>query len=897
MEPAISSPVKEHRRNRSAVLKSMVSKASKRDDKGSTTHLPAQLGTNMPFLPPDHPHAQQKVLGEIESNHNTAQPRRPASGEDRSFKGLHKRTKSAVSLRSLGKSKDEKTKEGTDTPKSTTRRKEKGGEQSPGKKSSTGLTSMFKGRSSRETEQETCHSDKENSTPPKKQIQPAIHTPIYAAYATTQHQEATSTTTVPLNDREKKRAIIEEIALYDPNPQRMVESHQRNFYGYDAKVANPIRPKSEVISDHALGRFLAEPAARKPSNGRRPMSYIDGGESRKQQQDMVKRSASRSHEIADQKSGTQEHEASSGSRVREAVARINRRTVKTRDEQPVDPEQFAASFDAMLEARNIPDLVRQQMRELDQHVKQALLRSYEQDLEASRGHSSSSERSFHSDTAGVCQQVTPIEETASNTSSLSKKDEDAKSESKKSRPRSRTFTFKKNDKTNSATSPTKKQRTDSSLDMKHTSQPNLASPTLLSTSPAAPSGSYFANFVKKNVAEDYVKYLQKHPDPQDAEVGKLHKLRQLLRNETVAWVNKFIELGGMSSLVDLIHRLMEIEWREERDDQLLNEALLCLKALCTTDLALQKLCEIESTLFPALLAMLFDKEHRGPSEFTTRQIVFNILLAHLEAAVRTPDILPSRARTILSYLADQTHPDKRNPLPFDLEVGPRRPYKIWNREVSNVTKEVFWVWLHPLNLIPYPHVDVQVESTGCLTPDQHPTVRKCPPPRELSSESYTREFFPRPRPPVPAAPYIGGVEWDATNYLATHIDLLNGLIASLPTREERNTLREELRASGFERTMGEKLRQCKEKYYGAVHDVLRTWVAAAVCDGWDVKEVRQGPPKEETSPRKTSPRKSPAKKMERPPQLEAPPKLNLDIDLTRGGEKAADGKDAVDAWL
>jgi hypothetical protein len=339
--------------------------------------------------------------------------------------------------------------------------------------------------------------------------------------------------------------------------------------------------------------------------------------------------------------------------------------------------------------------------------------------------------------------------------------------------------------------------------------------------------------------------------------------------------------------------------REERDDQLLNEALLCLKALCTTDLALQKLCEIEKELFPALLAMLFDKEHRGPSEFTTRQIVFNILLVHLEAAVRIPDILPFRAKTILSYLADQEHLDKRNRLPFDLEVGPKRPYKIWNREVSNVTKEVFWVWLHPLNIVPYPHIDVQVESTGCMTPEnkQHPTVRKCPPPRDLASLAYTREFFPRPRPPVPAAPYIGGVEWDATNYLATHIDLLNGLLAALPTREERNALRAELRASGFERTMGEKLRQCKEKYYGAVHDVLRTWVAAAVCDGWDVRDVRMGPPKEEASPRKTSPRKnSPTKKVEKVPQLDAPPRLMLDLGGL-GNERAVDGKDVVDTWI
>ena len=37
---------------------------------------------------------------------------------------------------------------------------------------------------------------------------------------------------------------------------------------------------------------------------------------------------------------------------------------------------------------------------------------------------------------------------------------------------------------------------------------------------------------------------------------------------------------------------------------------------------------------------------------------------------------------------------------------------------------------------------------------------------------------------------------------------------------------------------------CKEKFYGAVHEGLRTWVAAAHEDGWDVRDVRYGPPPE-----------------------------------------------------
>lgn len=58
---------------------------------------------------------------------------------------------------------------------------------------------------------------------------------------------------------------------------------------------------------------------------------------------------------------------------------------------------------------------------------------------------------------------------------------------------------------------------------------------------------------------------------------------------------------------------------------MLHELLLCLKGLCTTQRALDKLAEASSTLFPNLLRMLFDEERKGPSEFNTRAVVINLL--------------------------------------------------------------------------------------------------------------------------------------------------------------------------------------------------------------------------------------------------------------------------------
>lgn len=124
---------------------------------------------------------------------------------------------------------------------------------------------------------------------------------------------------------------------------------------------------------------------------------------------------------------------------------------------------------------------------------------------------------------------------------------------------------------------------------------------------------------------DYISYLRGNQDPSKVEVGRLHKLRILLRNETVAWVDSFISQQGMAEIVGLLNRIMAIEWREEHEDQLLHETLLCLKGLCTTERAMSELDQVADALFPALLMMLFDDEKKGPAEYSTRTIIINVL--------------------------------------------------------------------------------------------------------------------------------------------------------------------------------------------------------------------------------------------------------------------------------
>jgi hypothetical protein len=328
--------------------------------------------------------------------------------------------------------------------------------------------------------------------------------------------------------------------------------------------------------------------------------------------------------------------------------------------------------------------------------------------------------------------------------------------------------------------------------------------------------------------------------------------------------------------------------REEHEDALLHEDLLCLKALCTTALALQYIHTIQADLFPKLIHMLFDPEKKGPSEFTTRSIVTSVLFTYIESATLHERI--QRAKTVAGYLRDPLPKDEDRPLPFVLEMRRDRPYRVWCKEAVSVTKEVFWIFLHNLNVVALPSDKSASGNCTAFGPNspRSPTQLALYDGEEFA---YMLKHFPQERPPVPAAPYVGGVEWDATNYLASHLDLMNAIIACIPSTQERNALREQFRISGFERCLGGSLRLCKEKFYGSVHDGLRTWVAAAAEDGWDVRDVRYGPPPESRSPPKKKPGAVQNKKADEAPKIEMP---KLDFGLDAPSKPLPQVKDA---WL
>jgi hypothetical protein len=129
---------------------------------------------------------------------------------------------------------------------------------------------------------------------------------------------------------------------------------------------------------------------------------------------------------------------------------------------------------------------------------------------------------------------------------------------KKARPRSLTFTIHKSK--DSAPKRAKDARATSHGRTKSAESTPITSSLASSPGPTAQGFSLLGSN-KQATPEDFISYLRKVRKPELVEVGRLQKLRQLLRNETVAWVDSFITQGGMTELVDLLYRIIGIEWR------------------------------------------------------------------------------------------------------------------------------------------------------------------------------------------------------------------------------------------------------------------------------------------------------------------------------------------------
>jgi hypothetical protein len=190
--------------------------------------------------------------------------------------------------------------------------------------------------------------------------------------------------------------------------------------------------------------------------------------------------------------------------------------------------------------------MRQNLRSLKTSVKVNLIRGNELDLTALGAGTKSAPSSTKTKGANTQSHRRGLSETTD----LNYETDDGKKSGKRGRARSKTFTFSKSG------SPSKKQKgvvSEAAVYLhKSTSAISLV---------GGKRGASAGEGTKSSIPEDFVSYLRSEQQPEKVEVGKVHRLRQILRNETVSWVETFIKLGGMTEVVGLLRRIMQVEWR------------------------------------------------------------------------------------------------------------------------------------------------------------------------------------------------------------------------------------------------------------------------------------------------------------------------------------------------
>lgn len=210
-------------------------------------------------------------------------------------------------------------------------------------------------------------------------------------------------------------------------------------------------------------------------------------------------------------------------------------------EPQFNPQDVDKHLENMLDRRNIPENQRYKMRNLNSTIKMEFIR---QDWAENEGKLVRPPTNNSEDSAGLAGKSS------------------VRDTNDKKRARGRSFTFSRNS-WKIGTSPSKDKKKD--VPTKGHSR-NKSTDSVVSERPSSAAGPYTAGsgFIAKVIGQqpsDFVNYLRKVQKPELVEVGKLHKLRLLLRNERVAWTEDFIKQGGMKEIVGLLQRIIGVEWR------------------------------------------------------------------------------------------------------------------------------------------------------------------------------------------------------------------------------------------------------------------------------------------------------------------------------------------------
>lgn len=226
----------------------------------------------------------------------------------------------------------------------------------------------------------------------------------------------------------------------------------------------------------------------------------------------------------------------------------------------LDPKDIDKHLEAMLDRRNIPENQRYKMRNLNDTIKMEFIRQDWAETQAINNAGGSNSNNNNATNNGA--NGSGSGNGNHNDSDTSANGSQGKADGKTRKSRARSFTLSRNSSKNSD-SPAKKKG-EGTLGRHFRSKSNESVTSMMDRPVSSESGSGGGILSKIKLQQgpsDFVSYLRKVQKPEAVEVGKLHKLRLLLRNETVAWTDEFVRQGGMQEIVALLHRIMDVEWR------------------------------------------------------------------------------------------------------------------------------------------------------------------------------------------------------------------------------------------------------------------------------------------------------------------------------------------------
>jgi len=516
-----------HKRTKSSVL-SFMHKRTPSAGAGLSSNPPRSfVGSpayvSVPNLPLDYPHT--RALGELQQNQQTQPPPPPKKSReadrpntsDDGNKSVHKKTLSAISLKTLGKDveKDSKSKDSK-----------------PNKKKSTANLSNLLSRPKstknlrKQAEEEArVQKDKENRTPTSVSSVESRPPPIYAQFSSEYFAKQ------PLGGK----FLEGQIDLYTPRDNGMQRDFQAGMGGPPTLMkqdSGSQRPKSTYLPS----TFSLQDITRRVSSGSRHSADIVRRVSGTKRPSFERKTtASSTKPDKSEKPAPQK-----GHRMKPSTASSGKKFPSVETGPAIPDKDVEKEFEAMLDRRNIPEHQRGKMRNLAVSMKKDFIRQDWAEIAAGKGGRPGTNRSDSSAEATSGTHDVP--------------------EVKTKRPRSRTFTLSRAS-SKEPPSPNKKSKEDKSLMKSTKSSESLKDGNKSLTASSANMAQTLIAKAKGQLTDDFVSYLRKVRKPELVEVGKLHKLRLLLRNETVAWTDAFIRQGGMEEIVGLLHRTMEVEWR------------------------------------------------------------------------------------------------------------------------------------------------------------------------------------------------------------------------------------------------------------------------------------------------------------------------------------------------